>query len=30
MFLVEDDIAFLDRAWANKDVNVVMFVLIDY
>jgi len=25
----EDDVAFLDRAWANKDVNVVLFVVPD-
>jgi hypothetical protein len=29
MFLVEEDIAFLDRAWANKDVNVVRIVFFD-
>jgi len=26
----EEDIAFLDRAWANKDVNVVRMYLINY
>jgi hypothetical protein len=25
----EDDIAFLDRAWANEDINVVTFYVID-
>jgi hypothetical protein len=25
----EEDIAFLDRAWANKDVNVVLLFVID-
>jgi hypothetical protein len=25
----EEDIAFLDRAWANKDVNVVTFYAIN-
>jgi hypothetical protein len=29
LFGREEDIAFLDRAWAKKDVNVVLFVVPD-
>ena len=30
LFGREEDIAFLDRAWANKDVNVVQLYVIDW